>query len=350
MPVASAAAPVAVDLGVFAHNEAARIGATLAALARQDIWAAAGLAPRMVVLANGCSDATAAQARAALAACPPGVAEVAELALGGKSRTWNAFVHDLSRPGAAVLLFCDADIDLPEPGTLSGLVRALLARGDLDGFTSRPVKDLARARARLGPVERLIAAGGGTLDDWRSALCGQLYALRADVARGFHLPVGLPVEDGFVRAMVMTRRFTDLPGGGRIDGDPGLYHVYASERRIGALIRHQTRIVVGGAVNAAVFAHLSALPGGAEAIPAELAAAAADPGWLGRVLGAQLPRWWGWVPPHFLTKRLAGLARRPGAALSPRRLAVLLAGVALDLAAYLGAQWRLARGGGPGYW
>lgn len=347
-----AALPVPVDIGLFAHDEAAGIAAMLAGLAAQDIWADTGLAPRLVVLANGCSDDTAAVARASLAAFPPGaLAEVAELAEGGKSRTWNAFVHRLARPGAAVLVFCDADIALPEAGTLAALVRALLARPELDGFTSRPVKDLSLPGARLTPVERLIAAGGGTLDDWRSAICGQLYALRAGVARGFHLPVGLPVEDGFVRAMVMTRAFSDLPGGGRIDGDPAIFHVYASERRIAGLIRHQTRIVVGGAVNAAVFAHLVALPGAPAAIPAELARAAADPGWLARVLAAQLPRWpWGWVPLHFLTKRIANLVRAPRALARPRGLAVLVAGFSLDLVVWVRAQWRMARGGGPGFW
>ena len=89
-----------VDLGVFAHNEAAGIAAVVRALRAQ---AVPGLDLRILVLANGCRDATAALAAEA-------GAEVADLPEGGKSRTWNRFVHDLSRLDAAVLIFADADI------------------------------------------------------------------------------------------------------------------------------------------------------------------------------------------------------------------------------------------------
>ena len=78
-----------VDLGIFAHDEGARIAAMVAGVLSQRH----DLDLRVLVLANGCRDNTAAEARAA-------GAEVAELEDGGKSRTWNRFVHDLSRPEA----------------------------------------------------------------------------------------------------------------------------------------------------------------------------------------------------------------------------------------------------------
>ena len=63
-------------------------------------------------------------------------------------------------------------------------------------------------------------------------------------------------EDGFIRAMVLTDLLSAPQDLTRIDGDPEAFHVYESIRDIGALIRHQTRIVVGSAVNAALFAHI----------------------------------------------------------------------------------------------
>lgn len=339
-----------VTVGVFAHNEAAGIAAMVAALSGQDIIRAPGLAVRIVILANGCTDATVAVARQAIAATTAPV-EVVDLAQGGKSRTWNRFVHEIAGADADVLVFADADIEMPEPDTLSRLVRALVDRPGLWVANSRPVKDIAFRPEGLRPLDRLIAAAGGGLDDWRTAICGQLYAMPAPRARQFHLPVGLPVEDGFLRAMVLTDTLTVAEDFSRIDGaarhgEADLFHVYASERSIPALIRHQIRIVIGSAINAACFAYLRRLPEASRA--PELARASGQDDWLPAVIRAELPRWpQGYVPVHFLTKRLVRLwqGRAP-----MRRLPVAIIGFFFDLIVYVAAQIRMARGAGSGFW
>lgn len=328
-----------VDIGVFAHNEAAGIAAMVARLGAQDL---AGLDARIVVLANGCSDATADLARAA-------GAEVADLAEGGKSRTWNRFVHEISRPDAQLLIFVDADIEFPAPDCLARLARGLAARPALWVLNSQPIKDIALGGEDLGPLDKIIAAAGGGLDDWKTAICGQLYAMPAERARRFHLPIGLPVEDGFLRAMVLTDALVMPEDFSRIDGLEGLSHIYASERGIAGLIRHQTRIVIGSALNFAAFEVLRALP--EEARRAELARAAADEGWLARAGRARLPRWpFGYVPLHFATKRLTRALARPSWPIRPKRALVLILGFGFDLVVYLLAQLRMARGTGAGHW
>jgi len=326
-----------VDIGIFAHNEAAGIAAMLAGVLAQDIHARPDLSVRVLVLANGCSDDTVARAQG------PGV-EVADLPQGGKSRTWNRFVHDLSRADAEILILADADIELPQPEAMSRLVDGLMARPDLRVISSQPVKDIVARPEGLGAVERLIARATGGLDDWRKAICGQLYAMPARVARRYHMPVGLPVEDGFLRAMVLTDGLTGPEDLTRIDGAEGVHHIYASERKVAALIRHQVRLVIGSAVNLACYQHLSALPVTARA--AELARAAGDDRWLRAVVAQQFPRWPdGYVPLHFLIKRLARADwRRVG------RWPVLMAGFGFDLIVYIIAQIRMARGAGAGFW
>jgi len=327
-----------VDVGIFAHNEAAGIAAMLAGLMAQDAHTRADLSVRVLVLANGCRDATAALARTV-----PGV-EVAEVTEGGKSRTWNRFVHDLVRPDAGVLVFVDADIALPQPDALSRLIDGLADRPGLQVLSSRPVKDIVADPVGLTATERLIARATGGLDDWKSAICGQLYAMPADAARRFHLPAGLPVEDGFLRAMVLTDALTHPEDLGRIDGQDGVHHLYASERTIGPLIRHQVRLVIGGAVNLACFQHLSRLPAGQRR--AELARAAGDDAWLGRVIRAELPRWPdGYVPVHFAVKRMMRADWR-----RPARWPLLLTAFGFDLIVYGSAQFRMARGHGAGFW
>lgn len=328
-----------VDIGVFAHNEGAGIAAMVARLLAQDLM---GLEARVLVLANGCSDDTVARARAA-------GAEVADLAEGGKSRTWNRFVHDLSRREAEVLIFVDADIEFPAPDCLRRLALGLAARPALWVLNSQPVKDIVARPEGLSRLDRIIAAAGGGLDDWKTAICGQLYAMPAARARAFHLPIGLPVEDGFLRAMVLTDALTAPEEFTRIDGLEGLCHLYASERRIAALIRHQTRIVIGSALNFAAFETLRALP--EEARRPALAQAAADEGWLGRAARARLPRLpFGYVPVHFLTKRLVRLGSNPRDLLRPKRVFLAILGFGFDAIVYLFAQYRMARGTGVGHW
>ncbi|MDQ2066228.1 glycosyltransferase family A protein [Xinfangfangia sp. CPCC 101601] len=320
---------IKVDLGIFAHNEAAGIAQMLGFVQAQRL--PDGVDLRILVLANGCRDDTAAQARAA-------GAEVAELAEGGKSRTWNRFTRGLARRDAQILIFADADIEMLERDVLARLIQGLCARPELWVLSSQPVKDTALRGAKT-LVEKLALKASGGLDDWRTAICGQLYAMPAARARRFRLPIGLPVEDGYLRAMVLTDNLTAPEDVFRIDGAEGVRHIYASERSLGALIRHQERIVIGSAVNAALFAHLTE----ASKPRAEARLLASDPQALGRVLAARLPRFpQGYVPLHFLVKRLARA--------SLKRLPIAVIGFGFDLIVYIKAQIRMMRGGGAGFW
>lgn len=333
-----------IDIGVFAHDEASNIGAVIETLGGQSLFAHADFDVRLHILANGCSDATCARASAALARLETITdGQVHDLHPGGKSRTWNRFVHGLSRADAELFVFCDADITLPDPATLQGLVDLLLADPARHATVSRAVKDIAHTPAPLGPVDRLIAGAAGTLDDWQHSICGQLYVMQSHVARGFHLPVGLPVEDGFVRAMILTAGLRGPEDLRRIWGEARFFHVYASERSVTALIRHQVRIVIGSAINAVLF---DVLTRGPEPARDSLRAAQDDPDWLGRTLRAELPRAYGYVPGRFATKRLRHFGRRNGI----RRNAILFLGLGFDVVVYVAAQWRMFRGAGAGFW
>lgn len=331
-----------VEIGVFAHDEAKGIAAMLRGLVAQDIFSRPGLEARVTLLANGCHDDTAARARAL---CIPSLT-VVDLPEGGKARTWNRFVHDLSAPGADILIFVDADIWWTVPDALSRLALGLAARPELWALSSRPVKDITLAPKGLSPVARMIAASAGGLDDWRRAICGQLYAMPAARARTLRLPLGLPVEDGFLRALILTGQFTGPEDLSRIDGLEEVFHLYPSERRLWPLIRHQRRLVIGGAVNAAIFARLARLPQRDRA--GALATAARDEDWLPHLLREDLPhRPWGYVPTHFLVKRLV----RPGAGRrGARGVALLLLGLGFDAIVYVLAQVKMARGTGAGHW
>lgn len=338
-----------IDIGLFAHNEEENIVRTLRGFLRQDLE---GLDVRLLVLANGCRDATVRVVQAFLEseearACAM-VIEVCDLPAGGKSRTWNRFVHDLSRPDADVLVFSDADIRIPEDDAIRRLLMGLSSSEALYAFNSHPIKDIVYNPEGLGFIDKLIARGSDTLNDWKTAICGSLYAMPAVRARGFHMPIGLAVEDGFLRAMILTDCLTRPEAFERINGDD-VFHIYASERSISALVKHQTRIVIGSAVNAAIFSHLSSLP--PEDRHKAVAASAQDDNWLPSVIRSQLPRWpQGWIPSIYLSKRIRYMLSQPRTLRQPKKVLVLLVGFAFDLVVYLNAQWKMARGAGSGYW
>lgn len=341
---APAPARLTVDVGVFAHNKAGVIADTLQDLLAQQALAAHDL--RIVVLVNGCTDATP-QVVADLAARHPAIVPIF-LPKSGKSRAWNSFVHDESRRTCDILIFADADIRLPDPATLSRLIAALGADDRLHAVNSRPIKDLALLDRRLTPVEKLIAASAETANDWRQAICGQLYAMPAARARGYALPIGLPVEDGFLHALIATDNFDSPPVGFRVDGSEAS-HIYESERTIPALVRHQIRIVIGSAINEAIFRTLESSDRAGRRALLDQAAQSDD--WLPAFLRRALPRFpHGYVSVHFLIKRSQRALAHPRALLHPRRLLIFLAGAAFDLLVYLLAQLRMARGVGAGFW
>lgn len=341
-----------IDIGIFAHDEANGIAAVIADLGRQDIFGTSDLNLRILVLANGCRDATVAQANAAIAALPAPLRpafEVIDLPEGGKSRTGHRFIHELSRPEANLLGFMDADIELPRPYTLRRMAEALRTRPELQVFTSRPVKDVVHHKLQVGASGKLIAAGGDGLTDWRKSICGQLFVMRGTMARQIGLPAGLPVEDGFFRAMILTQLLSRPEDLGRIDGDPEVFHVYGSIRGIRELLQHQTRIVIGSAVNAALYRKIRRDAPDADRAHQLLMQAASSPDWLQKTLSQELPRRpYGYVPTEFLTKRWRRFRTRQQR--GPKAVAMLIAGLGLDSFVWMRATYSMYKGKGSGYW
>lgn len=341
-----------VHIGIFAHDEQDGIALVLGDVARQDLFEREDVSLRVFVLANGCTDGTVAAARSAVEALPRKVAErmsVLDLPFRGKSRTWNHFVHTLCVDQADFAFCMDADIRVPACENLR-LMLERLERGSALVVNSRPRKDIEVAAGRLSWVERATLLAAGTASDYRNSIAGSLYLVRIAAVADVHMPIGLPVEDGFLRAMILTALLTEPEDLRRIHGEPGIWHVYQSLRSVPALVRHQTRLVIGSAINTVIFEHLRARAADLPQRRELLRTAARDQEWLAGVLTAALPRWpSGFVPVHFLVKRVRSLGARKE--LSPRRvLLVATLGFAFDLLVYANAQLQMARGKGAGYW
>jgi len=345
--------PVKVDLGIFAHNEEKTIGMVIADLARQSIFEPTEIDLKIYVIANGCSDMTvprSTEARAALPSHFQDRIEIVDRELAGKSRTVHHFIHERARASADLLFFMDADIQIPQADTLARMAEQMCSRSELHAFTSRPVKDVVHFNLDVGAVARVIATAGGGLTNFRKSICGQLFVMRGPTARLIGLPAGLPVEDGFIRAMILTDLLSGPEALERIDGDPSIFHIYESIRGIRELVQHQTRIVIGSAINAALFAKIRRDAPAREAAHKLLMAAAKDDGWLVDTLRKELPkRPYGYVPFGLLTKRVRANKKSDNNG-GAKRWLILGIGLGFDTFVYIVSSWRMIWRSGAGYW
>jgi hypothetical protein len=349
-----------VAIGIMAHDEEQRIAATLASVFAQDIFDR--YPTQLHVVANGCRDATVARAEQAIAACsrfaahaieardPGSSARVDRIEIAGKANAWNVFVHDLSRADAAFLLLMDADIELLQVDTLSRLVAALERDADAVVSVDQPLKDLVLDGPRT-LLERLLAKATPPIDVADVPLCGQLYCGRASELRSFRLPLDLQMEDGFVRAMLLTRRFTAAEERSRIVLAAGASHRFEAVRTLHSLWRHERWVVAGSIVNMLLFAHFSQPPHqGRDA--GELIAQwqAEDPHWLGRFVHAEVERrGWRLLPRHWWMRRWTRLRELP----LLRRLARLplaATAAAVDSVVFFAAIRDVRRGRAVRYW
>lgn len=338
---------IVIDVGVFAHNEELSIGRTLSDLINQSIFSHDNVDIRLVVLINGSTDDTEKISKRALAESTHLNACVVPLDQPGKSRTWNKFVHSISRTEADYLICCDADIRLVSVQALEKLVGFINDRPSLHAVPSKPVKDL-QSQVVLSISEKMILASSSSLDNWKNSICGQLYIARTETLRTIWLPIGLPVEDGFVRAMILTNNFSERENVERIDSDDSIYHIYESERSLIGLVRHQIRIVIGSAINSAIFSRLRRENYANR--PAFICQIAKDENWLQNFLASELPILpHGWVPFHFLTKRVRPILQR-NRKFKTRLLILTLFGFCFDVLVYVFAQIKMARGYGANYW
>lgn len=204
-----------------AHDEEASIARTLAplsALAGEDAW-------RVIVICNGCRDATAAVARAALPS-----ATVIEQDDGGKWRAINAGL-EMAPPGSAIILDADIEIDLASLRALAAAleqpeVRAVspAARFALDPCDSW-VRAYYRVFSRHGYLRHGVGGAG-------------VYGLSAAARQQLGPLPPLISDDGFVRAAVAMenqRRVTQDAAGGPV------FALVHPPRHVGELVRSEAR-------------------------------------------------------------------------------------------------------------
>lgn len=239
------------SVGILAHNEEDVIAATIESLLSQSIFSEPLTAVEVVVVANGCSDRTADIARSALARldAPRQAARVIVLEQSGKANAWNVFTHEASARDADYLVLLDADIEFAAPDAVSSLIRNLENHDEVMIAPDQPVKRFSRR----GPMSALIRALQKSGSDDEHALSGQFYAARPDALRAVVMPLGVVVEDGFLRAMTLTCSFSAAEDKSRIRRAPGVRHYYNAYESLSSIWRYERRQAAGTSINRFLF-------------------------------------------------------------------------------------------------
>lgn len=344
---------------MLAYNEQSSIATALQSVLRQSIFTVPTMAAlaldhvELVCVPNGCTDTTATIARETIAAqslSAAVTASVIELEQGGKARTWNAFVHDISDPTADFLVLVDSDITIDDVSVMQQLVSCLLDNPEVKVATDGPIKVFPRHGILAAVINGVSRRISGHRAGNRHAICGQLYCARAIELRKVWMPPALPVEDGFLNAIVQTDGFTQAADNRTVLRVEGASHFFEAEQGLGGYFRHETRILVGSVINAWLF-NLLWEEGKGGHVGARIAEwNRADPRWLERYIDRKGYRARNWVVPRpFMLWRLTPLRGLPRSRVLVK-LPLALAATALNLIACARANHILRMEGGTSLW
>ena len=275
---------------------------------------------------------------------------VQNIARAGKSNAWNELVHTFASPKTDFIFFLDGDIRIPEDTSLQLVLDRLIQSKNARVAVDKSVKDLSEA-AHKTAIERLILAASGTAYDNRTAIAGALYCVRFEVLKDVWMPIGLPGEDGFLRAMILTSNFTQAENLERIIYVDGARHIFESERSIKGVFRHNVRLAIGTAINVLLFKHIWASPGIQKDVGSYIRQRNMDdPDWINELISNEIKRGkYFLLHGGFLSKRLRRLS---SLSLSEqmRKAPIAMVGLVFDLVLFFTANHMMRRGAGAGYW
>jgi len=341
------------SIGILAHNESPRISKTLESLFAQDVFEQFSV--EVVIVANGCADDTAAVARLILAShratwSAHGSARVVEVAIAGKANAWNQFVHEFSSPDVTILVLMDADISLMKTNTVSSMIATLEREPEAAVCVDRPIKDIETFATRT-LFQRLLIAATPKIDVNNVPLCGQLYCVRSALARQITLPVEIVCEDGFLRALLLTKGFSAPEDPRRIVLDATATHSFTSVGTLWELFKHERWLVAGTIIDMLLFERFWAECGPNRTAMSLMSEwQAKDPDWLPHYIESQVRvKGWRLLPGHWWTRRWSRLRH-----LSFRqkflKLPTTFAAAAVDALIFVAAIKEVHRGRAFRYW
>lgn len=361
---------LALSIGILAYNEEQSLATTLSSLFGQSIFSNPVIGAthkikkiEVVVVPNGCTDRTAAVAEAELVSHISQldsnyredvnlVPVVEELKQGGKSNAWNIYTHEISDQDADLIIMIDADIEFNQVETIYNSLTTLMDCDDSTVVVDSPLKSLQRKPNKTW-IDRISLRVSQDYLDSGIGVAGSFYCARARTLRQIWMPAGLPGEDGFLKAMIITDMFRAGVDHGKIVRAEDASHFYIPETSISRIIRHELREIIGTSINCFLtwdFLLFATDPKGPGAGVVLRNLIEGRPEWMAEYLNNTIKNKGFWVLPRgMVTKRLTELkGKHPIGDFKTCAAAVLrfLFGLPLCLV----ANHKLKSGDGIGFW
>jgi glycosyltransferase involved in cell wall biosynthesis len=350
------------SLGMMAWNEQDSIRLTLESLFQQSIFerlAARGEKCEFIVLANGCTDRTVPIATEFLENMQRThpwsagfVARVIDIKQAGRNNAWNCFVHEYSAREARVIGLVDADIIFTERETVFNLVNAIDRDPHIHGTSGRQRKDIVDKKNKT-ILDRISIATSNMTGTIEGRISGQLYCLRASVARNLLLPRDLSAnDDGFFKQAICSDFFSRPVDASHIITVPNAEHIYEAYVAPRDILNNQKRQMIGQTCVHVLIEYLKTLPLEERRNLADTLRRheMRDPDWLKKLIAAHLRKekhFWRLFP-GILTFRFQRLMKMRGL----RKLTYLpaaCAGLVVTMIACYRAH-RAIRAGSVHYW
>jgi glycosyltransferase involved in cell wall biosynthesis len=310
-----------ISVGILAWNEEASIRATMASLLRQQFFSAMpeGLSVEVICVPNGCTDRTEEVATRAFCELRPANLSEEQLSLQvhavempSKINAWNRFVHDFSDQEADLIFLMDSDIKLIHADTIGSMMRTFDAFPEVIAVTDRPVKHV-ELKEKKGLGDRISLALNRTNQAAAGQMTGQMYAVRGAFVRQIIMPLGLIIDDGFLKYMICTGFYRHELNTDLIKRAPDAAHVYEGYSRLKDVVNHQRRQAVGSYILNRLLTYLrthsSATCDASQLLKMRNDE---DPNWLIRMLQLEVEQGGRWLfPRHILFSRLLRLKNLP---------------------------------------
>lgn len=354
-----------ISIGILAWNEEKVIKKTLASLFEQSVFKnqSADNMPQIewevIVVPNGCSDATAKISQLSLSALTKeatGVKidfSVCEIKEPGKSNAWNRYIHEFSNKKSDFILMLDADIEFNESDTILNTIKVLENNASAVAAVDLPLKDAVKKRKKTF-IEWISTKSSNVItSNGPVAIAGSYYCARYDALKQIWLPNGLPVEDGFLRAMIITNCFRSKIDESKIIRVPNASHYFSTLTNINEIFKHEVRLVIGTAMNCYLTWDLLQFvidPDGPGAGIVIKNKQERDSTWYSSLINNAIRNRGLWVLPRgMLFRRFSKIKHTHGLKLIKLSF-VSIIGFMLDLPVFIIANQRLKMGKGVGFW
>ena len=165
------------------------------------------------------------------------------------------------------------------------------------------------------------------------------------------MPIGLPGEDGFLRAMILTSNFTVDEKLERLVYVGKARHIFESERSVREVFRHNIRLTIGTGINVLLFRHFrESLKGPLNLADYIRERNKQNPDWINELIAEKLRRGkYFMMDPGFILRRwrwFSSLSMYD----KMRKAPVVLMGFIFDLFLFFAANRLMRRGAGAGFW